>query len=89
MVTINVTFRLDVPPYAYKLNGEKYGTEVLIVYEYSRRYGYDINFIEAQSIPEQIELLKNKTCNLAGGIFPMLNEYRKDIDYSNVFRPSI
>ena len=37
---------------------------------------------------EQIELLKNKTCNIAGGIFPILNEYKKDIDYSNVFRPS-
>ena len=86
--TINVTFRLDVPPYAYKLNEDAYGTEILLVYAWAQRSGYAINFIEAQSFHEEVELLKNKSCNVAGGIFPMLNEYRKDIGYSNVFRPS-
>ena len=86
--TINVSFRLDAPPYAYKLNGEVYGNEVLFVCAWALQYGYAINFIEAKSIPEQVELLKNNTCIMAGGIFPILNEYRKDIDYSNVFHPS-
>ena len=86
--TINVTCRLNVPPYAYKLNGEIVGTEILFIYTFARKYGYQINLIEAQSINEQIELLKNKTCNMAGGLFPIINEYRSEIAYSNVFRPS-
>ena len=86
--TLNVTLRLDIPPYAYKMNGENYGTEFLLINTWAYMHGYNINLIEAQSIPEQIELLKNKTCNLAGGAIPMINEYRKDIDYSNVFHPS-
>ena len=86
--TINVTFRLSSPPYAYKLNGEIVGTEVLLIYTFAYFYGYKINIIEAKSLPEQIELLKNKTCNLAGGLFPIIDEYRSEINYSNIFRPS-
>ena len=86
--TINVIFRVDAPPYAYKLNGEIYGTEVLVTYHFADKYGYKINLIESGTLPEQIESLKNKTCNMAGGIFPRLKEYQNDIDYSNVFRIS-
>ena len=46
-----------------------------------KKYGYKINLIEAKSLPEQIELLKNKTCNLAGGLFPIIDEYRSEINY--------
>ena len=86
--TINVIFRVDAPPYAYKLNGEIYGTEVLVTYHFAEKYGYKINLIESGTLPDQIESLKNKTCNMAGGIFPRLKEYQNDIDYSNVFRIS-
>ena len=83
--TINVTFRLDVPPYAYKLNGDIVGGEILFIYTFAREYGYKINLIEAQTIDEQVELLKNKTCNIAGGVFPILDEYKSEIAYSNYF----
>ena len=85
---INVIFRVDAPLYAYKLNGDLYGTEVLTIYDFARKYGYKINLIESGSTPEQFESLKNKTSNMAGGIFQKLNQYEKDIDYSNVFRSS-
>ena len=84
--TINVTFRLDVPPYAYKLNGDIVGGEILFIYTFAQKYGYKINLIEAQTIDEQVELLKNKTCNIAGGVFPILDEYKSEIAYSNYFR---
>ena len=39
--TINVILRVDAPPYSYKLNGDLYGTEVLAVYSFAKKYGED------------------------------------------------
>lgn len=86
--TINVAYRLDVPPYAYRLNGELYGTEIFVIYGYAIERGLQVNLIEAQSIYEQIELLKNKTCTIAGGLFPIMEEHKNEIAFSQMFRPS-
>ena len=47
-----------------------------------------INLIESESISEQVESLKNKKSNIAGGNFSLLSEYQKDIDYSNPLHTS-
>ena len=64
------------------------GSEVLLIYKFAQTYGYNINLKEAQSIQEQVDCLKNRSCNLAGCLFPILDEYRNDITYSRVFHPA-
>ena len=85
---INVTCRINIPPYSYRLNGDIMGNEILFIYEYAKAYNYTINLLEAQSIQEQVDCLKNKSCDLAGCLFPILDEYRDEIDYSNIFHPA-
>ena len=86
---INVIYRMRIPPYSYKENGEIRGNEILFIYEFARNYGYKINLLEAETLQEQVDCLKNKSCDIAGGLFPILDEYKADITYSNTFHPSI
>ena len=85
---INVTCRINIPPYSYRLNGDIMGNEILLIYAYAIRYNYTINLLEAKSIQEQVDCLKNKSCDLAGCLFPILDEYRDEIAYSNIFHPA-
>jgi hypothetical protein len=80
---------MNIPPYSNKVKGKIKGNELLFIYEFARTYGYKINLLEAKNLQDQVDCLKNKSCNLAGGLFPILDEYRTDITYSNVFHPSI
>ena len=85
---INVSCRINIPPYSYRLNGDIMGNEILLIYAYAIRYNYTINLLEAKSIQEQVDCLKNKSCDLAGCLFPILDEYRDEIAYSNIFHPA-
>jgi ABC-type amino acid transport substrate-binding protein len=86
---INVIYRMNIPPYSYKIKGEPRGKEILFIYEFARTYGYKINLLEAKTLQEQVDCLKNKRCDIAGGLFQILDEYRADITYSNAFKESV
>jgi len=86
---INITFRMSIPPYSYRERGEIRGNEILFIYSFAKSYGYKINLIEAKTLQEQVDCLKNKSCDIAGGLFPILDEYKDDISYSNPFHSSI
>jgi ABC-type amino acid transport substrate-binding protein len=86
---INAIFRMDIPPYSYREKGIIRGNEILLVYEYARVYGYKINLIEAITLQDQVDCLQNKSCDIAGGLFPILDEYKENITYSNAFNPVI
>jgi len=85
---INIIYRMDIPPYSYRDKGEIRGNEILFVYSFAKTYGYKINLIEAETLQEQVDCLKNKSCDIAGGLFPILDEYKDDISYSNPFHPA-
>ena len=86
---INAIFRMDIPPYSYREKDVIRGNEILLVYEYARIYGYKINLIEAKTLQDQVDCLQNKSCDIAGGLFPILDEYKDNITYSNDFYPII
>ena len=83
--TINVIYRTNIPPYSYRFKGDIIGNEISFIYTFAKRYDYKINLLEAQTIQEQVDCLKNKNCDIAGGLFPILDEYQDDISYSNIF----
>ena len=86
---LNIMYRLEYPPYAYIEDGEPIGSEVGLMYHFTNLYGYRVNLSQAFTIQEQIDCLKNKTIDIAGGLLPILNEYQNDVNYSNVFHPSV
>ena len=81
-------FRLEFPPYAYIEDGEPIGSEVGLMYHITDLYWYRVNLSQSYTIQEQIDCLKNKTIDIAGGLLPILDEYKNDVSYSNVFHPS-
>ena len=83
--TINVIYRTNIPPYSYRFKGDIIGNEISFIYASAQRYDYKINLLEAQTIQEQVDCLKNKNCDIAGGLFPILDEYKDVIVYSNIF----
>lgn len=85
---LNIMFRLEFPPYAYIENDEFIGSEVGFIYHFTNLYGYKVNLTQAFTIQDQINCLKNKTIDIAGGLLPILDEYRNDVSFSNVFHPS-
>ena len=85
---INVIYRMRIPPYSYRVKGEIRGNEILFIYALAKGFGYKINLIEAETLQEQVNCLKNKSCDIAGGLFPILDEYKDDISYSNPFHPA-
>lgn len=85
---INVIYRMRIPPYSYRVKGEIRGNEILFIYAFAKGFGYKINLIEAETLQEQVNCLKNKSCDIAGGLFPILDEYKDDISYSNPFHPA-
>ena len=85
---LNIMYRLEFPPYAYIEEGEAIGSEVALMYNFTDLHGYRVNLSQAFTIQEQIDCLKNKTIDIAGGLLPILEEYQNDVSYSNVFHPS-
>ena len=85
---LNIMYRLEYPPYAYIEDGEPIGSEVGLMYHFTNLYGYRVNLSQAFTIQEQIDCLKNKTIDIAGGLLPILDEYQNDVNYSKVFHPS-
>lgn len=85
---MNVGYRVNIPPYAYKLNGEVLGNEITLIGGFAEKYGYKINLIELETIQEIIDCVQKKECDFGGGLFPMLDEYKDIINYSNIFHPS-
>lgn len=86
---LNIMYRLEFPPYAYIEDGEPIGTEIGFIYHFTNLYGYRVNLSRGFSIQEQIDCLKNKTIDIAGGFLPILDEYKNDVSFSNVFHPSM
>ena len=86
---LNIMYRLEFPPYAYIEDGEPIGTEISFIYHFTNLYGYRVNLSRGFSIQEQIDCLKNKTIDIAGGFLPILDEYKNDVSFSNVFHPSM
>ena len=88
--TINVLFRAKSEPYAYKdKNGDITGLEVLMIYDFAKDYGYKINLKEANTYEELRDSLKNKSADVVGGLFPIKDEYKNDISYSDIVLYSI
>ena len=87
--TINVVTLLNNPPYSYRdKKGEMTGGDIDFIYSFARDNGYKINLIIANSQDEQIEFLKNKSADLAIGSFPIRNDKRNEINFSNVWHPN-
>ena len=87
--TINVVTILNNPPYSYRdKKGEMTGGDIDFIYSFARDNGYKINLIIANSQDEQIEFLKNKSADLAIGSFPIRNDKRNEINFSNVWHPN-
>ena len=86
--SLNILFRLEYPPYAYIEDGEPTGSELALMYLFAERYGYKFNLSQAFTIQDQIDCLKNKIFDIAGGLLPILDEYKNDVDFSNVFHPT-
>ena len=87
--TINVVTLLNNPPYSYRdKKGEMTGGDIDFIYGFARDNGYKINLIIANSQDEQIEFLKNKSADLAIGSFPIRNDKRNEINFSNVWHPN-
>ena len=83
--TINVVTLENNPPYSYKnKSGELTGDEIEFIYDFAREYGYQINMIVAANQDEEIELLKNKTADIAISTLAVREDKNDDISYSNV-----
>ena len=81
---INAVVLLNNPPYSYKdKSGEMTGADLDFIYAFARDYGYQINLITANSQDEEIELLKNKSVDIAVGYFPIREDKRDEISFSN------
>ena len=83
--TINVVALENNPPYSYKnKSGDLTGDEIEFIYDFAREYGYQINMIVAANQDEEIELLKNKTADIAISTLAVREDKNDDISYSNV-----
>jgi ABC-type amino acid transport substrate-binding protein len=81
---INAVVLLNNPPYSYKdKSGEMTGADLDFIYGFARDYGYQINLITTNSQDEEIELLKNKSADIAVGYFPIREDKRDEISFSN------
>ena len=81
---INVVALLNNPPYSCKdKKGEMTGADIDFIYGFARDYGYQINLITANSQEEEIEFLKNKSADLAVGYFPIREDKKDEISFSN------
>ena len=81
---INVVSLENNPPYSYRnKSGELTGDEVEFIYDFAREYGYQINMIIAANQDEEIELLKNKTADIAISNFVIREDKKDEISYSN------
>ena len=85
---LKIMYRLEFPPYAYIEDGDPIGSEVGFIYHFTNEYGYRVNLSQSFTIQDQIDCLKNKTIDIAGGLLPILDEYKNDVSFSNVFHPS-
>ena len=86
--TINVVTILNNPPYSYRdKSGEITGADIDFIYGFAKDHGYQINMIIANSQDEEIEFLKNKSADIAIGAFPIRNDKRNEINFSNVWHP--
>ena len=85
---LKIMYRLELPPYAYIEDGDPIGSEVGFIYYFTNEYGYRVNLSQSFTIQDQIDCLKNKTIDIAGGLLPILDEYKNDVSFSNVFHPS-
>ena len=84
--TINVVVLLNNPPYSYKdKSGEMTGVDIDFIYDFARENGYQINLITANSQDEEIEFLKNKSADIAAGYFPIRDDKRDEINFSNLW----
>ena len=43
----------------------------------------------SETIQDQINCLKNKSIDIAGGFIPILDEFKNDVSYTKVFHPFI
>ena len=69
-------------------NGEFIGSEIELLYEFAREYGYQLKITEASTYDEQVDFLKNKTADIAVGNFIIREDKRNDIDFSDVLHRS-
>jgi len=84
--TINVVTILNNPLYSYRdKSGEITGMDIDYIYNFARDYGYQINLIIANSHDEEIEFLKNKSVDIAISSFPIRNDKRDEINFTNVW----
>ena len=70
-------------------NGEFIGSEIELLYEFAREYGYQLKITEVSTYDEQVDFLKNKTADIAVGNFIIREDKRNDIDFSNILHRSL
>ena len=69
-------------------NGEFAGSEIELLYEFAREYGYQLKITEVSTYDEQVDFLKNKTADIAVGNFIIREDKRNDIDFSDILHKS-
>ena len=87
--TINLMLKLENPPYSYLEDEQALGIEVFFIYYFAYANGYQINLTLAETIQDQINCLKNKSIDIAGGFMPILDEFKNDVSYTKIFHSSI
>ena len=60
-----------------------------MIYDFAKDYGYKINLKEANTYEELRDSLKNKSADVVGGLFPIKDEYKNDISYSDITLRSV
>ena len=88
--TLNVVIRLKNEPFSYKdKNGQIMGSEIGFLYGFAYIFGYNLTFIEANTYDEQVEYLKNKSADIAGGFFQIRDDKRNEITFSKPLHPAV
>ena len=85
---LNIALKLKNHVYSYKQDNEYYGLDVEVLYDIARKHGYSLNFIEVDTYDEQIELLKNKTADIAAGYFVIRDDKKEEIAFTEILYPA-
>ena len=86
---LNVVVKADDLVNCYKDgSGELLGPDIEILYEFARKNGYQLNFIEVNTYDEQVDFLKNKSADIAVGNFIVRDDKKNEVEFSDPLHPS-
>ena len=86
---LNIVVKPDDLVNCYKDgSGELLGPDIEILYEFARKNGYQLNFIEVNTYDEQVDFLKNKSADIAVGNFIVRDDKKNEVEFSDPLHPS-